>query len=477
MILGHSLASTIIKFDMRKNLLIALALSSVFGFGQTVADCTYGVGSDQTSNGENITTGGNFDYSAASDFDVASGKVLTAKKLTFNVLKGSANLNFVNVYILKENQGVPGEILQTFTNLVPTSQVLAYESTLEDMDAYTITVDFPTSFDLPKGKYFVQLRAAPGDSTPVSWEINNENTRKLGRFDFTKFDTDPWFGGFSYYDHVFEMIGNCNDTSEEQPTGTPFSVGNPKNPGDAHEGGVHMIWTSLADDFVVPEGQKLTFTKLGISTLQLGNIKNATINIRKSEDDLPGEIIHTFENVGPTTENFYGYHPVPGFPLDVVAADVEFNWNQPVDLLPGRYFIEIISAPFPFTDYQRWEVTPNPGTDLDSVVSFDGGETWESNGGYNYIFEVSGLTNPVLEVNDIDKNVISVYPNPVKDVLNIKSNKETSRISIYNIAGQLIKDEEIKNDRVNVSDLNAGNYIGKIILKNGQTQTVKVIKK
>jgi hypothetical protein len=459
---------------MRKNLLIALAFSSVLGFAQSGENCSYGIGSDKISNGENITTGGIYDYSAASDFDVASGKILTAKQLTFNVLKGSADLNFVNVYILKENQGTPGEIIQTFTNLIPTSQVLDYQSTLENMDAYKITVDFPTPFDLPKGKYFVQLRAAPGDSTPVSWEITNENTRKLGRFDFTKFDTDPWFGGFSYYDHVFEIIGNCNDTSDEQPAGTPFTAGNPDA---SHEGGVHMIWTSLADDFVVPDGQKLTFTKFKISTLQLGNIKNATINIRKSENDLPGEILHTFESVGPTTENFYGYHTVQGFPLDVVAADVEFDWDQPIDLLPGRYFIEIIAAPFPFTDYQRWEVTPNSGSDLDSVVSFDGGETWESNAGYNYVFEVSGFLNPYLAVNEVGKTQVSVFPNPVSNELNISSILNVEKIFIYNAAGQVIKTiTEVKSNKLDVTNLSKGIYFVNTVLKNGESKTFKVIK-
>jgi hypothetical protein len=106
----------------------------------------------------------------------------------------------------------------------------------------------------------------------VFWEINKETTRKLGRFDFTKFDSDPWFGGFSYYDHVFELVGNCNDTGEEQPTGTPFSTG---NPGDSHEGGVHMVWTSLADDFVVRkdrnlflQNSKFPHYNLGISSMQ-----------------------------------------------------------------------------------------------------------------------------------------------------------------------------------------------------------------
>lgn len=474
--LCHSLASNnILKIKMKRNLLLVLALSGILGFGQTGSDCNYSVISDRTSNGENITTGGNFDYSAATDFDVVSGKILTAKQLSFNVMKGTSPVSYVNVYILKENQGMPGDVIHTFTNLIPISQVLEYNSTVEDVDVYKIIIDFPTSFDLPKGKYYIQLKAALADGTSVFWEINKETTRKLGRFDFTKFDSDPWFGGFSYYDHVFELVGNCNNTGEEQPTGTPFSTG---NPGDSHEGGVHMVWTSLADDFVVPEGQKFIFTKFKISTLQLGNIKYATINIRKSENDLPGEILHTFENVGPTTENFYGYHPVAGFPLDVVAADVEFNWNQPVELLPGRYFIEVIAAPFPFTDYQRWEVTPNAGNDLDSVVSFDGGESWESNAGYNYVFEVSGFTNPYLSVGDVKKSDISVYPNPVSDILNISSNQSISKVIIYSPAGQIVKTiTNLQDNKIEVSGLSKGVYFVSTISENGESKTFRVIKK
>ncbi len=452
-----------------------MALSGIFGFAQNGTACSYGVGSDRTSNGENITIGGSFDYSAASDFDVASGKILTAKQLTFNVLKSASPVSYVNVYILKEKEGIPGDAIQTFTNLVPTSQLFDYDSTLDDADVYKISVDFPATFDLPKGKYFIQLKVALADGTSAFWEINKETTDKLGRFDFTKFDNDPWFGGFSYYDHVFEIIGNCNDTDEPQPTGTPFNVG---NSGNSHEGGVHMIWTSLADDFVVPDGQKFTFTKFKISTLQLGNIKNATINIRKAEDDLPGEILHTFDNVGPATENFFGYHPVNGYPLDVVAADVEFEWNQPVELLPGRYFIEIIAAPFPFTDYQRWEVTPNSGNDLDSLISFDNGETWESNAGYNYVFDVSGFTNPYLGLGDVTKNTVAVYPNPVSDVFNINSDKTISKILIYNTAGQMVKSfDSLRENKIVVSGLADGNYFVNAIFADGETKTFKIIKK
>ncbi len=459
---------------MRKNLLFGFVLSGFVGFAQT--NCNYSAGSERTSNGENITTGGGFEYSAATDFDVQARKILTAQKLTFNVLKSSANVSSVNVNILKEFQGMPGEVIHTFSNLTPTSETLDYETNEENLDAYKITVTFPESFNLPKGKYFIQIQAKNADSSPVFWEITKETTSKVGRFDFTKMNTEPWFGGFSYYDHVFEILGNCNDTGESEPDfGTAFTQG---NVGNNHETGGTLVARSLADDFIVPDNQKFTFTKFKMSTLQLGNVKSATINIRSSVDDAPGEVLHTFENIGPKTENFYGYHNVQGYPLDVVAADLEFEWNQPVELLPGKYFIEVVATPQPFTDYQRWEATSLPGIGSDSYTSYDGGETWEMNEGYNFVFDVYGFTKAYLAVNDVKNNAISVYPNPVSDVLGIDSAKNIKKVVIYNSVGQIVKtSDKLQDSKLNVSDLSQGAYFVNIVLENAETKTFKVIKK
>jgi len=459
---------------MRKRLLFGFVLSGLFGFAQS--NCNYAAGSERTSNGENITTGGGFEYSAATDFDVASRKVLTAQKLSFNVLKGNANVSAVNVNILKEFQGMPGEILHTFVNLVPVSQTLDYVTTEENLNAYKITVNFPESFDLPKGKYFVQIQAKNVDASPVFWEITKETTTKVGRFDFTKMNTEPWFGGFSYYDHVFEISGNCNDTSEPEPeVGTAFSQG---NVGNNYETGGTTVARSLADDFIVPDNQKFTFTKFKMSTLQIGNIKSATINVRSSVDDAPGEVLYSFENVGPKTENFYGYHTVQGYPLDVVAVDLEFEWAQPVELLPGKYFIEVVATPQPFTDYQRWEATSQPGTGGFSYTSYDGGESWEMNDGYNFVFNVSGFTKPYLAVDDVKNNSISVYPNPVSDLMIINSNKAITKVSVYNSVGQLVKtSDKLQDSKLNVSELSQGVYFVNAMLENGETKTFKIIKK
>ncbi|WP_312768451.1 T9SS type A sorting domain-containing protein [Epilithonimonas sp.] len=455
---------------MKKNLIFLMMMSGVMSFSQ---NCNYGVASDGIANGENISTGGNFEYTSASDFDIEFGKMLTVNNVKFNVLKGTADLSYVNIYFYADNAGKPGGLIRSFENIVPTSQTFKY--TFEDNSAYEINVDLPTTFDLPKGKYYLSVQGKPGDSTPASWEINKQETTKLGRFDFSKFDSEDWFGGFAYYDHVFQVSGICSATGETQPDyGTPSSQG---NAGNNHETGGSMPGRSLADDIIVPDNTKFTLTNFKISTLQLGNIKNATINIRASVDDAPGEVLYSFENIGPKTENYFGYWPVPGYPLDVVAVDLDFELPQAVELSSGKYFIEVRATPVLFTDYLRWEATSHSGIGSDSYTSYDDGETWESNEGYNFVFDAIGFSKSSLAVSDFNKNNFRFYPNPVKDELTIVSENEVSRISIFNVAGQLVKDVEFKNNKADVSDLNTGIYIGKITLKNGQTQTIKVIKK
>lgn len=454
---------------MKKNLIFLMMLSGVMSFSQ---NCGYGVSSDTSGIGENITTGGTYEYTSASDFDVEFGKILTVNNVKFNSLKGSADLSYVNLYFYKDNAGKPGELVKSFENVVPASQTFKY--TLEDNSAYEINVDLPSTFDLPKGKYYLSVKAKPGDSTPASWEINNQETTKLGRFDYAKFDSDDWFGGFSYYDHVFQVSGVCTSTGETQPDyGTAVSQGNVAN---EHEGGISMPGRSLADDIIVPDNTKFTLTNFKISTLQLGNIANATINIRSSVDDSPGEILFSFENIGPKTENYFGYWPVPGYPLEVVAVDLNFELPQAVELTTGKYFVEVKATQVPFTDYLRWEATSQEGIGGYSYTSYDGGETWEINDGYNYVFQAIGYSKSSLAVNDADKNSFGFYPNPVKNEMTIVSKDEAQRILIYNAAGQLVKDSKINNNKVNISNLTSGNYIGKVTLKNGKTETVKIIK-
>ncbi|WP_312768863.1 GEVED domain-containing protein [Epilithonimonas sp.] len=80
-----------------------------------------------------------------------------------------------------------------------------------------------------------------------------------------------------------------------------------------------------------------------------------------------------------------------------------------------------------------------------------------------------------LATGETSFNKVQLYPNPVKDVLNISSTKKVNSISVYNVAGQLVKTVQNTNT-VNMNNLSAGVYVVKTDVE-GKVETSKVIKK
>ena len=78
-----------------------------------------------------------------------------------------------------------------------------------------------------------------------------------------------------------------------------------------------------------------------------------------------------------------------------------------------------------------------------------------------------------LSVVDGKKSVLKIYPNPVKNILNIEKKDQFQKADIYTINGQLVKSSLLKE--INVSDLSKGDYLVKIKTDNG-IQTEKMIK-
>ncbi|WP_370900922.1 DUF7619 domain-containing protein [Chryseobacterium gossypii] len=73
------------------------------------------------------------------------------------------------------------------------------------------------------------------------------------------------------------------------------------------------------------------------------------------------------------------------------------------------------------------------------------------------------------------KTDFSIYPNPVKDILYIKSEKEITKAEIYDISGRIINTTGVKGNSVNVSELQKGLYIIKLRTP-GKVMTQKFIK-
>ncbi len=71
---------------------------------------------------------------------------------------------------------------------------------------------------------------------------------------------------------------------------------------------------------------------------------------------------------------------------------------------------------------------------------------------------------------------VAVYPNPVKDVLQINSEVAVETITIYNLLGQVVYTGAVDNNTVNIGSLNKGNYIVKIKFENDLFAVKQIIK-
>lgn len=78
-----------------------------------------------------------------------------------------------------------------------------------------------------------------------------------------------------------------------------------------------------------------------------------------------------------------------------------------------------------------------------------------------------------LSINQAQKLQARIYPNPVKNILNVQTEANLQKVEIYSSNGQLIKTSFLKE--INVSTLPKGNYIVKITTDKG-VQTEKFIK-
>ena len=80
-----------------------------------------------------------------------------------------------------------------------------------------------------------------------------------------------------------------------------------------------------------------------------------------------------------------------------------------------------------------------------------------------------------LAVNDVNKTNIKVYPNPVVDQLNIKTDETIKSVQVYSLDGKLLKTINGNTTIVDFKNYPKGSYLVKIET-NKSTTSQKVIK-
>ena len=162
-----------------------------------------------------------------------------------------------------------------------------------------------------------------------------------------------------------------------------------------------------------------------------------------------------------------------------------------------------------YTDTMKVMVSTDCGTTWDIVYEKGGAEleTYHASGEFNtpsshyrkefidlsqYLgeervivkfFFISGYGNNIFvdnidicdspsSIEDVENGILSIFPNPVKDVLTINYDKAISQIDVYDVNGKLVKTFTTVGSTVNVGDLSSGVY-----MLNLQTEDGLVVKK
>lgn len=117
---------------------------------------------------------------------------------------------------------------------------------------------------------------------------------------------------------------------------------------------------------------------------------------------------------------------------------------------------------------------PLPNKSANYLIAFEGTSNWAR--GID-VDNVSVVDASLLAVNDVAKNnaEVKVYPNPVKDILNINTDKNINSIEIFSLTGQLIKTIDNNTKQINVSDLKKGIYLLRV-KSEGKDQSFKIVK-
>lgn len=249
--------------------------------------------------------------------------------------------------------------------------------------------------------------------------------------------------------------GNC---------ATQFVLSNDLENGIIIGGDVHQ---RVANDISVGNvGYSIYGVELNILTEGNSNL-DFSFKILDGNSGLPWNVLNqrqgivlNKEFVGTDTEGY-----------DIYKYRVAFN--TPLNLeANNRYWLEVL------TNGVGWEIATN--TALNAPLAYANDTT---GGAWTFLYGAEGVFSliceqPNLGTSNVNASDFSIYPNPVQDVLNFKSQKSIKSVEVYSISGQKVAQyDQPKESKVHLQSLRSGVYMLKVNLDGGEVKSLKINKK
>ena len=155
---------------------------------------------------------------------------------------------------------------------------------------------------------------------------------------------------------------------------------------------------------------------------------------------------------------------------------MNFDINSGVSAATWSLWVNNVEVVAPGTAFASKDATPIYPESLGAINFYSFAATNEM-----YIDDVEYIDDfyedPTLAVNDLNTVGFSVYPNPVKNVLNLQANEEITSAVVYNVLGQKLYSDNINalTGTIDMASFASGAYFVKVNVA-GTEATVKIVK-
>ena len=380
----------------------------------------------------------------ANDFNVGAHTNLTVTDIILNTIDKGGIESFAIYIMARDGYGLPSGVIQSYEGVKPNSV-----DDLNERDGFTFrknTFNLPEPFVLAGGatgsRYWIVVKAINNDESNASfWE--STSIKNSGKEMYYSGDGQSnWKPVTNNADGVFTLVGSCVETNPTDSYCTPrfnflmpidnVKIGTINNKSTNNVG--YEDFSAIKTD--LERGKTYPIT-INAQTYDSGSNQAITAFIDWNQNGFLGDEgeIYNLGKVSASNGNTITYQlPIP---LTAKLGDTKMR---------------IVSEAFNYPTY--------------SCSVFDQGQAED--------YTVTVLKES-LAVSEIDKKINTIlFPNPARDVVNIKNESELTKAEIIDMNGRKIIESASKT--IDVSNLASGQYLIKMSFKNGTTDTQKLIK-
>lgn len=418
------------------------------------------------SNGINIAQPENI--MVAEDFVVDPDTEFTLRQITMSYLSNNVSTNAI-VKIYKNQNGIPGEFLQEENLTLTSSKTYGFNEEYEGgLNAQRTEYVLDNPITLQEGTYWFSI------ITPNTayWITTKEGTSGSG-FALSMSEGQTWLGpNEDETKFVFYVEGDCEDVDEviviefDEPDypcyqgdgdntfmENGYNIGNPEQ----------ALW---AEDIIVDANTVFTIHQITMSLNSNTEFTDAKVRLYSNNNGKPGQILNEI-NLTISTHQTYGLNM-----YNLNKHRIEFKLEEPLPLTEGTYWFSVITP-----NEAYWVASAQGHSGSNFASSFNNGTTWDIDNEEKFIFYIEGECEE-MAVQDLNSVEFAYYPNPVNDILNIKSKYAVKKIQVFNMAGQELRTNyDFTKNILNLKTLSSGVYLIRATLENGAIETFKIIKK